>query len=103
GEQQRVEVHPRRDHAGYALRQDDAEQRRLSAVAERVSRFPLAAGNRAYGTANDFREIRSDRKGKSDRCPKPTRQNDQLPKYSYLIRHKKYAVEQQDEPRRVTK
>src|SRR5262249_17599901 len=70
----RIQVHPRRQHPLDALRKDDHPQCLATRERERRGRFPLSGGNRLDGAADDLRHVRHHRQREAECRLDPVRQ-----------------------------
>src|SRR5471030_193460 len=72
----RVEVHPRRQHPLEALRQDDRTENLPTGEGQGTRGFPLGAGDRGNGTTEDFRNVGARRQGQANGDFDPVRKRD---------------------------
>ena len=96
-----VPVHPRRDHALEALRQDDAPQGLLARIGQRFGGLPLAGRHRKHRAAHDFRDVRHDRQRQAEHRLHPVRDLDDGIAEHDLEREGQHHDEQQNQPGRV--
>ncbi len=96
-----VEVHPRRQHALEALRQNHEPHRLATRQRERLGRLPLGGRDGGDGTAQDLRHVGHDRQGKPHHRLGPVGQRNADARERDAIGDEEHRKEEQDEPRRI--